>query len=151
MSQLYANRFNADKIDLSLLPVKACEEEAKVWMMGEKKYGRYNWQKLWGDKTTGVAMASLLRHAFAILDGEVTDKESGLYHAAHIRCNAAMLIEHYRRQAEQLPDNVRPNADGTYTVEETTPGYDSGAFTTTYSKITKEQLDDRIKNGRLVK
>jgi hypothetical protein len=62
-------------------------------MMGEKKYGRDNWKKLWGDKTVEVVMASLLRHAFAILDGEERDPESGEYHAGHVRCNVAMLIE----------------------------------------------------------
>lgn len=93
-----ALRFNGGKVDLALLPVAACEEECKVWMVGEKKYGRYNWQKLWGDDTVNVAMASLLRHAFAILEGQECDEETGLYHAAHIRCNAAMLIEYYRKK-----------------------------------------------------
>jgi hypothetical protein len=96
-----ALRYNADKVDLSLLPTYAAAEECKVWMVGEKKYGRYNWQKLWGDDTTSVAMASLLRHAFAILEGETTDNETGLYHAAHIRCNAAMLLEYYRQQENE--------------------------------------------------
>jgi hypothetical protein len=70
-------------------------------MGGEKKYGRSNWKKLWGEDTVNVAMSSLLRHAFAILNGEVTDAESGEYHAAHIRANAAMLIEYYEVQKDE--------------------------------------------------
>ena len=88
-----ADRFNEGKVDLSLLPAKACRAEARVWMKGEIKYGRDNWRKLWGDDTTRVVMASLLRHAFAILEGEKLDPETGEPHAAHIRCNAAMLLE----------------------------------------------------------
>lgn len=90
-----ATRFNEGKIDFTLLPIDALEEEAKVWMMGEVKYGRTNWTKLWGDDTIEVVMASLLRHAFAILKGEYLDKESGLHHGAHLRANAAMLIRYY--------------------------------------------------------
>jgi len=92
-----ARRFNEGKPDLSLLPTKACIAEARVWKRGEEKYGRDNWRKLWGDDTVNVVMASLLRHAFAILEGEVLDPETQEYHAAHLRCNAAMLIEHYEK------------------------------------------------------
>ncbi len=101
MTNEVAKRFNEGKVDFTLLPVKACEAECRVWMGGEKKYGRSNWKKLWGENTVNVAMASLLRHSFAILNGEVTDKESGEYHAAHIRANAAMLIEYYERQKDE--------------------------------------------------
>lgn len=96
-----AKRFNEGKVDLTLLPVAACRAEARVWMGGEKKYGRSNWRKLWGNKTIDVAMASALRHMFAILDGETNDPESGEYHAAHVRCNMAMLIEFYETQQEK--------------------------------------------------
>lgn len=89
-----ALRFNQDKVDLSLLPVVACYEEAKVWRAGERKYGRDNWKKLWGEDTVNNVTASLLRHAFAMLSGELVDSETGLPHAAHIRCNAAMILEH---------------------------------------------------------
>lgn len=93
-----ALRYNDGKVDFSLLPVDALEAEARVWAMGEKKYGRDNWQKLWGDKTVNVVMASLLRHAFAIQKGEELDPESGEQHAAHIRCNAAMLIRYFNQR-----------------------------------------------------
>lgn len=91
-----ALRYNEGKIDLSLIPTEATKQECAVWMDGEKKYGRDNWKKLWGEKTTSVVMASLLRHAFAILEGELNDPETGKPHAAHIRCNAAMLLEYYK-------------------------------------------------------
>ena len=103
-----AKRFNSGKVDLSLVPVAATIEECRVWMGGQQKYGRANWKKLWGEDTTNVAMASLLRHAFAILDGQEKDEESGCYHAAHIRCNAAMLLEYYdRREKEKLKEEEK--------------------------------------------
>lgn len=95
-----ASRFNEGKPDFTLIPVDALEAEAKVWMAGQEKYGRHNWEKLWGADTVNVVLASLLRHAFAISSGEIRDPETGEYHAAHIRCNAAMLIR-YEEQNEQ--------------------------------------------------
>ena len=100
MGEEKALRYNSGKVDMSLLPAKACIHEARVWTNGCAKYGRANWRKLWGKDTVDVAMASLMRHAFAILDGQDVDPESGEYHAAHIRCNAAMLIEYYEQQKE---------------------------------------------------
>lgn len=90
-----AKRDNLGKIDFTLIPLDAEEEEALVWMSGEQKYGRSNWEKLWGDQTLEVVMQSLLRHANALRRGEVRDQETGLQHAAHIRCNAAMLIRYF--------------------------------------------------------
>ena len=110
-----AKRFNKDKVDLSLLPSVACIEEAKVWMMGEKKYGRDNWKKLWGEDTIDVATASLLRHCFALLSGEDNDEESGLSHAAHIRCNAAMILEYQSQKKKlKLKDTENPYASLEY-------------------------------------
>ena len=50
-----AKRFNEGKVDYTILPIDALEAEARVWMAGEKKYGRHNWEKLWGDRTPQVA------------------------------------------------------------------------------------------------
>ena len=96
-----ATRYNDNKPDLTYLPKIACEQEALVWEFGAKKYSRNNWKKLLGDKTYEVANASLLRHAFAIANGELIDKESGLPHAAHIRCNAAMILEYQMKTEEK--------------------------------------------------
>ncbi len=40
-------------------------------------------------------IASAMRHLEAIRLGEDIDEESGLLHAAHLQCNAAMLTEYY--------------------------------------------------------
>lgn len=98
-----ATRHNQGKPDLSYLPRIACEEECRVWEFGHKVkgYGRNNWKKLWGDRTVEVASASLLRHALAIADGELVDPESGLPHAAHVRANAAMILEWQRKEEDK--------------------------------------------------
>jgi len=101
-----AKRYNSDKVDLSLLPETACLEEAKVWAAGANKYGRDNWRLLWGDDTIHVAMASLLRHALAINSGDLFDEETGLPHAAHIRCNAAMILEYMANK-----EMIKPKED----------------------------------------
>lgn len=90
-----ADRENKGKVDYTLVPIDALTAEARVWEMGAKKYSRDNWQKLWGAKTVEVVMQSALRHCNAILQGEVLDPESGEYHAAHVRCNMAMLIRYF--------------------------------------------------------
>jgi hypothetical protein len=136
-----ATRHNKGKVDYTLIPVDAMQAEARVWMQGEEKYGRHNWEKLWGHDTTKVVMQSLMRHACAILSGETIDDESGEHHAAHIRCNAAMLIRHYNEtQGEtnslQLSQNCTTEYgqlwsendlpvkfDGEFWYEEELPGY----------------------------
>lgn len=93
-----AERHNSSKVDLSYIPVEATIQECKVWEFGGQKYYRNNWKKLWGDDTPNVVLASALRHMMAILDGEEIDEESGCYHAAHVRCNMAMLLEYYKNK-----------------------------------------------------
>jgi hypothetical protein len=93
-----AKRFNEGKVDLSLLPTEALRQEAMVWMSGEKKYGRDNWKSLWGADTMSVCLASALRHMLGMMDGELVDQESGLPHAAHVRCNMAMILEYMKNQ-----------------------------------------------------
>jgi len=85
-------RFNENKPRVELLVPEAMKAEARVWAFGAKKYGDWNWQR--GMPWTKV-IGCLLRHTFAIMCGEDIDKESGELHAAHIKCNASMLIYYY--------------------------------------------------------
>lgn len=81
-------RFNAGKPDLSLIPLASLQDEALVWMYGEKKYKRNNWQK--GMKWS-IPLACMLRHLGQWQLGEDLDPESGLPHLAHAACNLRML------------------------------------------------------------
>lgn len=113
MSGETAKRFNEGKIDLTLLPTEAMRREAQVWMMGEEKYGRDNWKKLWGEQTVSVCSACALRHILYMLDGNMIDKESGLPHAAHVRCNMAMILEWMKRAVpiEPAPADIEPDKE----------------------------------------
>lgn len=59
-------------------------------MLGEQKYGRYNYCE--GMEVSRLAGASL-RHIYQWLAGEDTDPESGASHLGHARCCLAMIIE----------------------------------------------------------
>lgn len=71
-----------------------------VWEIGASKYSSWNW-------ATGMAwshpLASMARHLVALEKGERNDPETGLYHSAHIGCNAFMLT-HLARYFPDLND-----------------------------------------------
>lgn len=92
-STVVAKRYNTGKPDLSLLYPEALRQEAFVWMDGERKYGRNNWEKLWGKDTINITCACALRHIMYMLEGQMFDKESGRPHAAHVGCNMTMIIK----------------------------------------------------------
>jgi hypothetical protein len=87
-----AFRTNENKLRYDLIPPLANREYAKVWTQALGKYPEGNWEK--GMPWTEV-IASAMRHLEAIRLGEDIDAESGLLHAAHLQCNAAMLTEYY--------------------------------------------------------
>ncbi len=94
--KIVADRDNKDKPDYTLIPPAALEAEARLWMFGQKKYGRDNWRKFWGDDTMNVILASAMRHLIAMQRGEIIDPDSGLPHAAAVRCNMAMALEYQK-------------------------------------------------------
>lgn len=88
------NRFNTNKPRVELLVPEAMEEVARVWAFGAEKYDDHNWKK--GIGVTSI-IGCILRHTFKIMKGEDIDDESQCLHAAHIICNASMLIYFFRR------------------------------------------------------
>lgn len=97
-------KFDQDKPAMGLLPARAVEEEAYVWGMGAKKYSAHNWR---GGLTILRICGAILRHTFAIMRGEDIDPESGRHHGAHIRCDAAMLVEFYYEGRKELDDRYK--------------------------------------------
>lgn len=85
-----ATKNDSGKAPLSLIPSKAQVEEAFVWKHGEGVHGRDNWRQ--GFQWTRIIDA-ILRHATSYKEGQTLDPETGRSHMAHIRCDAAMLIE----------------------------------------------------------
>lgn len=95
-------KHDSEKPMLALIPTKALLEEGRVWTFGSNKYEAHNWRK--GIKMQRI-ISALMRHTAAVAAGEDYDQESGLLHAAHIRCCAAMLIEFTGR--EDLDDRYK--------------------------------------------
>jgi Domain of unknown function (DUF5664) len=93
-------KFDAGKPDLSLIPLSALEEEARGFMLGAEKYGRYNYCA--GLEATRL-LAAALRHIHAVLQGDDLDPESGAHHLGHARCCLAMYLE--TRRLGTLKDN----------------------------------------------
>lgn len=86
-------RFDGKKTRHDLVPPFAQEQYAKVLTKGAEKYAERNWEK--GMRWSKV-LASMKRHILAFERGEDFDKETGLYHMAHVMCNAAFLTEYYK-------------------------------------------------------
>jgi len=82
-------KFDADKLRVDLLPVRALQEVAKVLTFGAKKYQPNNWQNV---KPRRRYYRALISHAWARALGEKIDQESGLPHMAHCACNALFLL-----------------------------------------------------------
>lgn len=80
-------KYDQGKAPISLIPVEALIEQAKVFDFGAKKYGRHNF-RLGMDHTRVLDAA--LRHILAIVNGEDNDPESGLPHYAHALCCLSM-------------------------------------------------------------
>ncbi len=99
------DRYNSDKPRVELLVPEAMEETAKVWAFGANKYSDHNWKK--GLKVLGI-LGCILRHTFKIMKGEDIDEESKCMHAAHIICNASMLIYFFKRDRyKELDDRYK--------------------------------------------
>ena len=95
-------KFDSGKVGLSLNPMVALEQMARAFMLGEKKYGRYNY-------TAGMDASRLvgacLRHVHQWNDGEDNDPESNASHLGHALACLAMLL--HQQQLGTLKDNRR--------------------------------------------
>lgn len=81
-------RYNNGKPKWHLVDFDSLEGMVRVLEYGAQKYAPFNWTK--GMPHTEIADC-LLRHLFAWIHGEDTDKESGQKHLDHVLCNAMFL------------------------------------------------------------
>ena len=69
-------------------------------MVGEKKYGRYNYCK---GHDASQLIAALLRHATAWFDGEEYDPKDGQHHLGSVGACVAMILR--QKELGTLKDN----------------------------------------------
>lgn len=79
------------KPPMSLLPMGALKEVAKVMDFGAKKYGRHNYKN--GMDWSRLLDANL-RHLSSFIEGEDLDPETQLSHIAHATCCSLFLLEY---------------------------------------------------------
>jgi len=87
-----AVKYDDNKPKLGLVPPKAIIEIGKAMTHGANKYEFYNYKKGKGLDWNRYYDA-LLRHLMVWIDGEETDRESGLSHLAHAGACLSMLID----------------------------------------------------------
>jgi Domain of unknown function (DUF5664) len=83
-----AMREKLDNVPYDLVPIELVEATAEALEYGAGKYAPGNWRK--GLPILQVC-ASIVRHCFALMRGEVIDRDSGVSHVSHICANAAFL------------------------------------------------------------
>ena len=84
-----ASKHDQAKPDLSLIPYISNVEHAKAFMVGERKYGRYNYCK--GHKASQL-VAAIGRHSQAWFNGEETDPVDGQHHLGSVMACCSMLL-----------------------------------------------------------
>lgn len=100
-----AQKFDGEKLDLTLVPGEAMDAIARAMAYGAKKYGRGNYRRS-GMQWLRLA-AACMRHLRAWIFGESLDPESGLSHIDHALASLAMLAFQMKHHPEM--DN-RDNA-----------------------------------------
>jgi hypothetical protein len=80
-------KYDSEKPDWSLLPLKEIEKIVEIMTYGAKKYARDNWMYVEPNRY----YAALLRHLAAWQSGEINDPESGKPHLSHVMCNVLFL------------------------------------------------------------
>lgn len=96
-----AIKYDAGKLDWSLVPWDSVEEIVKVLQFGGGKYSPWNWVEAGGFKYSRLFNSSM-RHFIAwFWKKEEIDPESNISHLAHLGCNVLFLL-HYTLNKSQF-------------------------------------------------
>lgn len=91
---------DSEKLQPTLLPIKALKGATRVLMFGANKYSRDNWRYVEKDRYKDA----LVRHLWSYLeDPKGVDEESGLPHIDHLLCNALFLAELEKEEVKEQP------------------------------------------------
>lgn len=95
-----AAKNDKQKPDHSLLPKVFLDAVAEAMMVGEKKYGRYNYCK---GHDVSQLIAAISRHASAFMDGEERDPVDGQLHLGSVAACVLMILR--QQELGTLRDN----------------------------------------------
>lgn len=84
-------RYGIQKPGFHCIPPVPMIQLGAVMESGAAKYGMMNWRE--HPVSVSVYYNALLRHLFAMWDGEWTDPESGQPHLAHVMACAAVVLD----------------------------------------------------------
>lgn len=84
-----ASKNDKEKVDLSLIPYISELRHAEAFMVGQKKYGRYNYCK--GHKSSQL-VAAAKRHLSAWFNGEDFDPTDGQHHLGAVMACCSMIL-----------------------------------------------------------
>jgi hypothetical protein len=93
-------KHDQSKADLSLIPLIAEIEMARAFMVGEKKYSRYDYYK--GHKASQL-IAAAKRHLGAWMNGEERCPVDGQHHLGSVMACCAMILK--EQELGTLEDN----------------------------------------------
>lgn len=88
-------KYDAGKLDWSLIELKNLEPMLKVLMFGAKKYAPDNWKNV--PEAKKRYFDAFMRHFSAYQAGEILDTESGLPHLDHAQC-CLYFISYFERK-----------------------------------------------------
>ena len=97
------------KPKLSDTPTIGMREMGRVFSMGAKKYGRFNWRE--HTVSSSVYYDAAQRHLMAWFEGEDLDPESGIHHLAHVMACMNIILDAGSRG--KLNDNRKEPGDAT--------------------------------------
>lgn len=101
------SRYGVKKPGFHTIPPVALIHLGQVMDLGAAKYGPFNWRE--HAVSFSVYYNALLRHLFAVLDGEWIDPESRAPHLAHVMACASIVLD--ARANGKLNDD-RPQFEG---------------------------------------
>lgn len=103
-----ALRYDSGKPEFHQIPLHQLAGVARVAMLGEIKYAKYNWAK---GMPWSKCFDSLMRHMFKFwYNGEDYDPETNEHHLDHAICNL-LYLKHYIAHHDNLDDRPRELID----------------------------------------
>ena len=80
------------RVPLALVPAAGVIHGARAMAYGAEKYGEFNFRES-TEISFMVYLHALLRHVYALVDGENIAEDSGVHHLGHVIADAAILLD----------------------------------------------------------